>query len=375
MNIIQPSYVFFLTADAVFRVETSGTFPSVGPEVFSRLPGQPLSTALSAAFAQLPRNAAVLLLDAEAWCQTLELPESQLKGLSPEALSALISFEAEAFSGLSSQAARHAYTLAPARNGLVACRIMQVSDEDIRNMAEASRRAHLRLVGISHPAFLLEVDSSAATVPDVSEGTMSAWVERWREHRAKGPPLPFIPAPAAPESPRRPVFIGAAAFLLAVGICWAVQEVGAFRLRGKEAALADLMALQAQADRFHQQAQAIRAETGQWLQQEAIEIKQKEQMDAARKALGFLLHALADSCPDGVMLRGIRAHGPFGLEVEGWSSNPRDTDAFFVALGEQVVPHGWSVLPGSVAARHVLANGGPWHFTCTLQPVPEEDSP
>ena len=359
---IVPRQIFLLAADAIHRIDPAT--PAAAPVSTPRAPGLPAADALAEAFAaaRLPRNAPVLLLDAEAWCQPIDLPAAQLDGLPPDQLQNLLGLEAEAFSAIPQRTSRIAWTLSPEHDGSRTARILQLAAADCDALAAAARRARLRLLGISHPAFLL---------PDAPAWDPAAAAAAWRA-RDPSAAFPLVPPPPPPDSPRRNAAVAAAllaAVLAAAGIHWLAASAA---LRSATAEHDLRSARQAQSLALQRDLKTIRDSTAALRTRLDNARNAAARLDAARDACPALLRALADSLPSEVLVQTLDSPAPFALEVRGLAAAVPPYHDALLALSRSLPP-AVHLVPGDLTALHRLGNGGPWTFAFQL--LPAEDAP
>ena len=346
-----PDILIFLTQGAVFLTDTAGKTDRV-----ARSAGQSALQALDAALGPTLKGKAVLLFWEEAWCQTVEMSAAQFTGLSEKEQTAALGFEAEAFSGLPPDQAFCAWTSQQALGGNVSCVVLQVAKSEMRSATETFKRHRVKLLGVSHPLFL--------GVAAVTEEAVPQLAARFRGMAS----LPFIPPTQEPPSASRALVIGLMFAAVLGVVCWQVdarlrREVR--RLGGIDRTLSEMNRESAQ---LNQQIQSITKETKAQEDGFAAYREKQLKMKQARSAIAFLFDAVAQSCPESVMVRSLKSEGPFGLGIEGLSGDPHGVDTFFVACGKSIMTRGWTLQPEEVSAKQETGRGGPWRFACKLLP-------
>lgn len=369
-----PTYIFFISSEAIYRSDGDGLTAQAMTSRFPRLPGQPAAAVLQTAYANIPKHSGIVLFHLDAWYQTLKLPEGQLAGLAPADVEAVLGFELETFSGLAPDESKILYTLSPPQNGFITCRAMQLAESEIDQLAAATRAANLKLLGITHPAFLYP-DEDFQTPAEITSPLLEQWLERWQAEQRRGRTPPFIPPPAPPQHPRRNLIMAGGILAAAILIACLIQFIGGYRLRRAEDVLEQTQALHQRHTQITRQIQTLQQEDAALRRQQQENRQKTNLLKQSTEAFAFLLSALAEACPPSVMLQKLQTTRPFQLQLEGLCSNLHDLDGFFQTLDPALSSTGWELRPKAITGQHLLENGGPWHFTCDIQSLFREVSP
>jgi hypothetical protein len=313
-------------------------------------PGTPVADAARAALALggAPSRE-TWVLSSGVWAQEVRLSPAQVAGLSPEQLGRALCFEAEPFSGIAAGESAAGYRSTEGGVFLVA----QMRRAELDAAARAIAAAGGRLAGVAHPG----------SVPEDEEALM----EWWRGQPARMGSVPMIAPPAPGPSPHRFLAAGialeaAALLLLFAGWGWHAAQRGQYERRQAEFA-----AVAGELDAVQRAAASLRGEIA------AIEEKKVRRagIHARRGSLLALLDALAASCPDDVVVRGLAMEGPSGIVVSGLSLDASAVEELSIVLTARLRGAGWTAQPRSKTARQALADGGPWEFSMLLV---QEDS-
>lgn len=348
------SDLVFMSRDSVWRVDLSGGKP--GPDSVSDFPRDtllPLAGQLEPLFQKLGKRRTVALFRNDAWCQTLDIATAQLSGLQPAEADSLVGYEAEAFSGIPVERSACAWVKGVPNAQTTPCTILQLPLEELTAATAEFRRHGVTLAGVSHPSLL-----GVAGVESPEEALAAA------KKFLSAATMPFVRPPSPPPSSGRFLVYGLALAVLSGAACfWHHGEMSAAlrKARNENSRLATLKGQLAQAQNS---LKGLKSDLEEREREIAKEKGRREIMEQAQGGMEFLLTALAESCPDSLVIRSIKSGEPFGLTVAGWCRSARDADAFFVACGKRLAERGWTLEPEEVAAN----GNGAWKFRCALKP-------
>ena len=355
MNRLTPTDLLLVARDRLWRVDlaregedgVTATSHSVG--------------ALGALFNGEKRRSVLVLLG-DTCCQTLDLPDAQLQGLSEREKGNVLALEAETFTGVSPNEAAYAWSIAAPHDGLSPCTVMMVSHSEVESVVERFREAGLTLAGISHPLFL--ADPVMGVVSGVSAAEVAQLRERYRLH----PAVPTVPLPASEPSPYRIYLAALLLALVAGGACWWFDGQQRRTFRRLTAEERELAALQQRQTTAGQRLKAIEGELAAAEADRAARQTREAHRRSAREAMAFLFKTLSEQCPKTILLRRLDPDGPFGLMVQGLSVSREATDAFLVACGKALAERKWRIQPEEVVAQRQAKDGGPWRFVFRILP-------
>ena len=368
MSHMTPTDLFFSLRDRFWRVDLTRPGDDAITAAY-RPDGSSVSDGMTALFAGVKRRS-VLIFQGDAWCQTLDLASAQIDGLPDREKETALAFEAETFSGLSPAASSCAWSVTPARNGMVSCTILQVPTGEVQAIIACCRRCNLLFAGISHPLFLS--DSDAAFTGDVTEETVRGWRDRFAQMKT----VPRILPVSASSSAATGIYLSAFLLaLLAVAICWWFDGKQRRELRRLTETDRTLAVLQQQQANKGKRLQAIENELKTAESEHAIRMEQVKNLQMARQAMAFLFSAITDHCPKEMMIRRLEPDGPFGLKVEGLCVKREAADTFLVTCGKTLAERGWRIQPEAMVARRQTKEGGPWLIVFRMiPPFAETDS-
>ncbi|MES2571603.1 MAG: hypothetical protein V4710_16310 [Verrucomicrobiota bacterium] len=337
------STYLLVTSHRVARADFNGAlcFAKSGP----RPVGASAAEAVRAALA-LGEKAAreTWVLDTDLWAQEVKLHPAQVAGLTPDQLGRALAFEAEPFSGIA--VAESATGFHDAGGGVFHVTQMPRAERDA--IARVVTSAGGTLAGIAY----------SGLAPEDDEALLEWW---------PGQPLRIAAAPLITPPPREPsphrffvAGVGLAAasivFLLLVGGWKTAQR------KNYEGRNAELGAVARELEAVNKQNETLRKE----LATLEIQDKQREQVHARRGALLALMNALARTCGEDVVVRGLTAEGASSIVVNGLSLEAGAVDEMSIVLTQSLRAAGWSALPRSKTGRKNMASGGPWEFALVL---------
>lgn len=355
-----PTDLFFLSRDALDRVPLSrGAAARDAAASRPRPAGQPAAALLDDALRGIGRGRSVLLFLADAWCQTIDVGEMQLEGLTEKERGSMLALEAEAFSGLPPARSACAWALGEPAAGRVPCTVLQLPLRELEALAGVFRRRRVALAGVSHPLFLGDAAATAA-----------ALAERFL---ALGG-VPMIAPPRQPPSPYRCFYIGAALAALAAAVCCQTHFGTGRSVRRMAAEDRTLSGLRAELGRIEKRARSLQDEMQKEKAERAAAAEREKKRRRARGAMAFLFRAMAGASSPSLAIRKIGPFGPFGIRAEGWCVSPGDADAFFDACGRAAAERGWQLRPESIEARKKIGGSGPCRFSFVLLPPGFEEN-
>ncbi len=312
---------------------------------------------------QVRRGATGLLLSADAYTQSIRLPDHQTAGLPEAELHRLLAFEAEPFSQIAPDAAVLACTPGEADPGATtrSWNILEMPRADAALLLRAVRSDRLRIAAFGAvPAAW----RSAAPVDWQSPEAAAEFAAL-----AEAPPALLIPASAAaPESGalargslRQNAL--AASLLLCIG---AYFLLGHFADDAKRR-LSEREISAQRVEQLRQEAQSLRRqieETGNDRRDAELAATQLARFRAAWSAL---LDGLTAAGEGGSVIQRISATGPFSAKIDAYCSDPAEPARAMDRLAESTAETGWEIHPGALQSG--TASGiVRYSFTAELKP-------
>lgn len=358
MSKSMPHILLFLIRQSLYQIDLTRPFAGASSvEEIACMPSQTTTQLLFSRLSALKRGRRVLVLWDTAWCQTIDLPAASVTGLKDQELSSALAFEAETFSGLHPEEALCAWRSNGSQGDMTSYTVLQMEVSQVNEIARAFKDAHLKLCGISHPAFLGMPLAEGVNADSVAEA-VSTFL------RLKN--IPVILPPQPPRSEYLPCWIGlTVGIILATGFtCYHLNQRKLLRhYRTGNRVLGNL---DAKRSRLNNELKNVRAEIESAKKAFETEREDARKSSLAKGVLSELCDALAESCPPSSMIRSIKSVAPFALRIEGWCSKPKDTEKFFSACARRVEKTGWKLRPEEIVAKHETIDGGPWKFAFTL---------
>ncbi len=285
-----------------------------------------------------------ILVSPACFRQRVNLPLSQVSGLTDEELASALAFEIEPFSGI------------PHAEGEMAWRV--------RSDAESTRRVfdvvQIRRTDLS--AAVREARDGKKRVSAVTAAPETSLGEKLED-------MPLIPVRAQSAFAAHPLAIWIAACAIAaivLGIDYLKINGDVRRLRTE---VAERRVLQAQKGRLESQASALRREASELRQRRADEARAQDNAAMLRSAWRVMLAALPSACRDESVVRSIRPqqsdNDGFTAEVSGVSLSAEAAGRTLLRLTDALASpkSAWKVTPGSLGAQ---TSGGTVGFSCSL---------
>lgn len=337
------STLILVTAAHIARADFDGGVRAC--KTAMRPVGASTTEAVRAALALDGKAGAVWVLCEDVFTQSVSLSPAQVAGLTQEQLGRALSFEVEPFSGI--PVAESATGFHRSSEGVFDVIELPRADRDAIQCAAAD--AGGKLAGIAHPG----------PVPD--EGEFPGWLAEILPQLQSGA-LPLITPPAPAPSPHRflvaAVALEAAAlFILFISAGWMIFQRRGFERRNPHFVLASR-----ELEAANKQIAALKTELAA-LDKEQV---QRDHIVARRGSLHALLHGLAATRLEDIVVRGIQSEGPSSLVVSGLSLEAGAVDEMSIILTQNLRAAGWTAQPRSKTGKRNLPSGGPWEFSLAI---------
>lgn len=310
------------------------------------------------------RGAAGLILSADAYTQSLRIPDRQTAGLPEADLHRLLAFEAEPFSQIApDDAVLTCNPGEPDAGGSRSWEIAEFPRSDASQLLRIARADHLRISAFGPvPAEWRNASPADWQTPAAAEFLAAI---------ADAPPTLLVPASAAaPDSGSFTSLRGnlrqnalAAALLLCLAAYFILDRAESSarrRLADREISAQRLQQLQ-------QEAQSIRRQIEETGDARRNAERAASRLARFRAAWSSLLDGLTDAGEGGSVIQRISANGPFTAKIDAYCSDPAEPARAMDRLAEATAETGWEIHPGALqsgSASGIVR----YSFTAELKP-------
>lgn len=336
--------LILVTATRIARADFDGGVRAC--KTAARPAGASAAEAVRAALALDGKAGAVWVLCEDVFTQSVSLSPAQVAGLTQEQLGRALSFEVEPFSGI------------PVAESVTGFHRSSEGVFDVIELPRADRDAILRatedaggkLVGIAHSG-----------IPVSDDEALSEWLGGMLPRLQSGV-LPLITPPAPAPSPHRFLITAVALEAVALFILFISAGWMTFQRRGFESRNPHFVLASRELEAANKQIAALKTELAA-LDKEQV---QRDHIVARRGSLHALLHGLAATRLEDIVVRGIQSEGPSSLVVSGLSLEAGAVDEMSIVLTQNLRAAGWTAQPRSKTGKRNLPSGGPWEFSLAI---------
>jgi hypothetical protein len=281
-----------------------------------------------------------IIISESCFRQQVNLPVSQVSGLSDNELRAALTFEIEPFSGIPLLEGEIAWSVkSNASSGRVIFDVVQIRKSDFISLLANAKLEKKKIKGVTAPfdstlgETLEEMPLIRPTKKKVTFNAMTCWI--------------------------------AVVVILFVGLCseWLQIKSTNKNLRGE---LARREILQGKKNSLESNERSLREEIEKIKATRKNEIEIQNKVEALRSSWRVLLEAISSACQDEGVIRSIsKTDGTFKCTIEGVALSADAASRILSRLTEKLKleKSSWKVLPGAIGSAN---SGSATTFTCEV---------